>query len=281
MAFIRCGGGGSGAKVLSGTTTPSANIGSNGDVYFQIGFKGSLLHFDEDFTDENGIAWNANGSPVVSADQSKFGGKSLYLNGSSGLQSGDNDAFDFGTNDFTVSCWIYPTTTGRKSLFANQGTGIAMDIFFNGNSANLWMSSTGNSWDIIQSDRAGTNSGIGTITVNTNEWTHIAFVRNGSVVRSYINGVLNKEVIISSTAKVFSRTKLNIGGGDAIGTYRYVGYIDEFVVVNGKALWTHSFTPPTKPFDIDDFLNNVIDTFCKVNGVWQPLVGTDINDISI
>ena len=45
----------------------------------------------------------------ISTTQSKFGGASIYLDGSGDcLSLPDNaSAFDFGTGDFTIECWIY------------------------------------------------------------------------------------------------------------------------------------------------------------------------------
>lgn len=286
MAFFGIRGGGGGAKVLSGTSVPSASVGNNGDMYLKIGMKGALLHFDDDATtDENDNIWNTNGSPIVSADHSKFGGKSLYLNGSSYLQSAvSSDAFNFGKNDFTISCWIYPTTTGRKAVFAmSADLRIGTDILYGQGSANMWLSSNGSRWNILQSDNSGTNTGQGTIAININKWTHIAYVRNGTNVRMYVNGQIAKEVTLSS-ADVSVYWSGNDGfriGAWGNSSYKYTGYIDEFLVLNGMALWTDTFTPPTQAFDIADFSNVITDTYAKVNGIWQPLVGTDINDISI
>lgn len=62
-----------GAKVLTGELEPTSTLGINGDIYLQTDSKGSLLHFDEDFTDEGGTTWSTNGTPTISADQSKIG----------------------------------------------------------------------------------------------------------------------------------------------------------------------------------------------------------------
>jgi hypothetical protein len=41
----------------------------------------SLLHFDNGIKDESGKVWTAKNGADISTVQSKFGGSSLYLNG--------------------------------------------------------------------------------------------------------------------------------------------------------------------------------------------------------
>lgn len=269
-----------GAKVLMGELEPTSTIGTNGDIYLQTGNEGALLHFDEDFTDEGGTTWNANGTPIISADQSKFGGNSLYLDGSSYIQSDINaDVFNFANNDFTISCWIYPTTTGRKAVFAmSSDQKIATDILYGQGSANLWLSSTGNSWNILQSDSSGANTGQGTIPININEWTHIAYVRNGANVRMYVNGQIARDVTLSS-----ADISVNWSGNDGFrigcwgnGSYKYTGYIDEFIVVNGTALWEDAFTPPTEPMTLPTICKKA---FRKIDNTWVEAEGTNIDEL--
>ena len=270
-------------NILKGLIEPSSNLGSNGQIYLKYGLVGSLLHFDDSVTkDENGNTWSTYGSSAtLSTEQSKFGGKSLYLNGSDYLQSNISDDFNFGSNDFTITCWIYPTTRTRMAVFAmSADLRIGTDIFFGQNSANMWMSSSGSSWNILQSDTSGANTGQGTIPLNANEWTHLAYVRNGANIRMYVNGQVARDVTLSDI-----NTKVYYSGnnGFRIGSwgndqYRFAGYIDEFLVCNGVALWTDTFTPPTEPFTLNDF-NLVTNTYVKVNNTWQDLIGADVNDI--
>ena len=269
-----------GVKVLTGELEPTSTLGTNGDIYLQTDSKGSLLHFDEDFTDEGGTTWSTNGTPTISADQSKIGEKSLYLDGSSYIQSDINaNVFNFANNDFTIACWIYPTTTGRKAVFAmSSDQKIATDILYGQGSANLWFSSTGNSWNILQSDSSGTNSGQGTIPININEWTHIAYVRNGTNVRMYVNGQIAKDVTLSS-----ADISVNWSGSDGFrigcwgnGSYKYTGYIDEFIVTNNIALWEDAFTPPTEPMTLPVVCKKA---FRKIDNEWIETEGTSIDEL--
>ena len=270
-------------NILSGVTQPTSSIGANGQLYLKSGLSGALLHFNDTVTnDECGNTWTTTGSPAISSTQSKFGGNSLYLDGSSYIQSSATDVFNFVENDFTISCWVYPTTTNRGAVFAmSTDCRIGTDIFYGQSSANMWLSSTGSNWNILQSDNSGTNTGQGTIALSANTWTHLAYVRHGGNATMYVNGQVARSATLNNPyASVFfnGNDGLRIGAWGN-GNYKFKGYIDEFLVFNGVALWTDIFTPPTEPFSINQF-NYVTDTYAKVNDDWQNLVGTDISDIS-
>lgn len=85
-----------------------------------------LLHCD-DYSDSSmyGIEL-MDKSAQVSTDQSKFGGKSMYFNGSTRLSIDDVSAriFDFGTGDFTVEAWIYPEQISTDNfIFSGSASG--------------------------------------------------------------------------------------------------------------------------------------------------------------
>lgn len=273
---------GGGTTVLKGTSNPTSQQGSNGDIFLKYGLKGALLHFEDSATaDECGNTWTTYSAATISSSKSKFGSKSLYLDGNGSFIQTDAGDIKFEDKDFTISCWIYPLSNGRQALFAmDRDCRIGTDIFFNQGSANMWLSSDGN-WNQIQSDNAGaSNSGVGTIAINANEWTHIAYTRQGQYCRMFVNGQLAKETSLSSAdvSVYFTDNSFRIGvwGG---GGMSYNGYIDEFLVVIGKALYTSSFTPPSQPYSMSDF-DMVLDSFAKINGTWQELIGSDIDDIT-
>lgn len=95
--------------VLTGTTT--------GDAYYpQVA---ALLHFDgvngsTTITDnsKNNFTITATNGAVISTAQSKFGGASVFLDGTNDyLVTPTTSAFTFGTGDFTVELWIYQTVS--------------------------------------------------------------------------------------------------------------------------------------------------------------------------
>lgn len=200
-----------------------------------------LLH-GEDLTDSsvNKTALTNQGATVSTA-QSKFGGSSLYFNGSSRILI---PAIVFGSNDFTVDWWEYPTSSSCGARFSSEYATVSSEmggmlLGYSGKS--LYASSASNSsWDMV--------SGAAAFSVTANAWTHWAVVRSGNKLSTYRNGTLFWSQTISGA--VYSSGKYM----SAIGDYRtgdhnyFVGYIDEFRISN-IARWTANFTPPTEPYD--------------------------------
>jgi hypothetical protein len=83
-----------------------------------------------------------------------------------------------------------------------------------------------------------------------NSWTHVAIVRSGlgaNNLKMYINGV---QVAQSSNASSFTYTGTQPVGANASGNgslFPSNVYISNFRIVNGTAVYTGNFTPPTSP----------------------------------
>lgn len=201
-----------------------------------------LLHFDGSngsttFTDSSAsnLTVTGSGSPVISTAQSKFGGSSLYLDGSSSLGISDSSAFNFGTGDFTIDFWLYADQAASNNQYVyDQGSN---------NGAFQLLNAYGYSGPFLAHwfDYMGVAA---TTTLADSTWTHFAVVRSGTTLTLYKDGV---SVGSSTDGSTYSSTAFKVGryGG---GGYNYYGYIDEFRVVKGVAVWTSNFTPPTAPY---------------------------------
>lgn len=193
-----------------------------------------LLH-GEDLTDSSiykSIITNNN--VTVSTAQSKFGGSSLYFNGSNAkLEIPFSDMFDFGTGDFTIDLWMYPQTTStEQSIFSSVATG---GFFFSIRDASrIGIGRVSEAWDTTIN-----------ASLTANAWNHVAVVRSNSTVMLFINGVLKGS---GTNATSYSMGGDSIQIGAEINACYYNGYIDEFRVSN-VARWTENFTPPTEPYD--------------------------------
>jgi hypothetical protein len=83
--------------------------------------------------------------------------------------------------------------------------------------------------------------------IKLNQWQHIAVVRNSSTVTLYVNGV---SVATPTTANLETAiTKpLTIGGlFQSSGISNFNGFISNFRVIKGVAVYTGAFTPPIAP----------------------------------
>ena len=159
------------------------------------------------------------------------------------LRAAANAAFEFGSGDFTVECWVYAVkqTNTFCQTFVSKGlnTSTGAEVWF------IQLSSTG---------YLGFNSGNGgAVAINDsvlfplNQWTHVAAVRNGGTFSLYKNGTL---VGTASATAVASGGDLYIGGqwyDPAAATRATEGYISNVRVVKGTAVYTANFTPSTTP----------------------------------
>jgi hypothetical protein len=119
----------------------------------------SLIHYNNDFTDETGKIWTHHGSNYVSATQSVFGGKSLYFNGSFGFTAETDSSWFLNQEDWSVGLRYFPTHSGWQNgelIFANANCPDRENCEFNcgieidqlANTFIIWSSSTGTTWDI-------------------------------------------------------------------------------------------------------------------------------------
>ena len=150
------------------------------------------------------------------------------------LEIAASSDFALGTNDWTVEYFAYPTsTTQYQRHFYLEAPG---------NSSNI---------DGIFADSSGiafgrTNVWGATAVSNPlNQWNHYALVHDSTNMRLYINGV---QVQTSTDNFGTDATKtLRIGYSNiSYGGY-FTGFISNFHVVKGTALYTANFTPPSAP----------------------------------
>jgi hypothetical protein len=194
------------------------------------------------------------GNTSISTTQSKFGGSSIsFPSNDSYLLTNPTTSLEFGSGDFTIEFWWYPTSTARQALYHGSfGTDFSIGMDYSSTSTNqkigLWASSNGSSWNLINSDAAG--NGIGTTTINQNAWNHIAYVRYGTTWMLFVNGVrdLNLTGISGSIA---SRPTYPKGIGVWWNTTTMAeasGYINDLRITKGIARYVQNFTPPTSAF---------------------------------
>ena len=194
------------------------------------------------------------GDAKISTTQSKFGGSSMYFDGTGDYCFIQNtQSFLFGRGNFTIELWAYIGDTSTRKYILGPGTdtashydGFGVEIW--GQQLCVWASSNGTGWDMIECDTTG-NRGATLLSANT--WYHIAVTRSGNTFRTFVNGVVEKTY--TSSAAVFSDTTVpyNIGrSGYSPGNYFYFnGYMDDLRVTRGYARYTANFTPPTSAFN--------------------------------
>ena len=229
------------------TATQSANTNGNPSAAITGTATSLLLNFTNagiyDATSKNDL--ETVGNAQISTAQSKFGGSSMAFDGSGDYLFGAvNTALNtFGTGNFTVEAWVYPTATKNNVILDT--------LPLNGNGAR------NNSLAFyINSSNKATIFTVGTAyaltgSVSLNTWTHLAFVREGTganQTKIYINGVNDGTLTIATNDNLGG---LNIGvsaniPSDTFGQFQ--GYIQGLRITKGYARYTANFTPPTAAF---------------------------------
>lgn len=186
------------------------------------------------------------GNAQISTTQSKFGGSSMYFDGTGDYLRAPFSAINRinTSGNFTIEFWAYFNSVAadqRLIAWDNNTTNFVIAIYTN-TSGNLayYLSSTGTTWNIAIA------TSMGSIAINT--WYHVALVRNGSVFTPYINGVAGTTT--TSSATLFASTLPLVIGATGNGASFFNGYIDDFRITNGVARYTSNFTPPTAAFQL-------------------------------
>lgn len=214
------------------------------------------------------------GTPEISSFLSKYGTGSLRLRNYSGtefIQYTDSNVILPGS--FTIEFWmnIFSTTTNTtlRTVMDNSmssesndndvQTGIfeisvvpydsngGRNIFFK------FFERIGSSWNTHTYQ-------IGQFTVG--QWEHIAVVREGIYIRTYLNGVKSNEVMTDlyfnddgNVNRIISigRASSLFGNNDASSPSRagFDGYLDDIRIMNRAEYTGDSFTPPIAPHPVE------------------------------
>ena len=181
------------------------------------------------------------GTPLLSSTQSKFGGGSMYFNGSTDyIEVAENASLDFGSGDFTIDFWIYHTVaigTIENYVTYYGGTDKFSWIIRRDAAGKLQMllSSDGSNWDFNQT----TNESI-----SSSAWHHVAFVRDGNTIRAFLDGTA-MTISSPSYSNTISTAADLMQIGNGFGSAFYLpGYMDELRISKGISRWTTGFFRP-------------------------------------
>jgi len=226
-----------------------------GDQYYTN--VGLLLHLDgtngsTTFTDnsQNNFTVTQSNGAAISTAQSKFGGASVYFDGSDDyISTAANSAFDISSGDFTVEFWFRPSSVGGGYGF------IVGQVDYLVAGWSLWQYADG--LRFYRSNSFELQIG-GVLTANV--WHHIAFVKYGTGANSlkiYVNG---SNVISGDYTWTYASNRPLVLGGITTSTgwnnnFYISGYIDELRITKGVARYTGNFTTQSAAF-----LNNASST---------------------
>jgi hypothetical protein len=191
------------------------------------------------------------------------------LGGNSFLTVTDS-SLALGTGDFTVEAWIYaPNWNGYNVILGPYGGAASTSIAFGmGQFDGMYAYSDG--WVV--------NHGTSSALMKFNEWVHVAWVRSGTTVKTYING---QNAGTGASSQNYTNTVWGIGA-QSTGADPFRGYIRN-VRVTKAARYTSNFTPFAVSSDVtqisDNFASNTVlkaslDSVSGSNITWS--VGTSL-----
>lgn len=229
--------------LVIGTGADSITLtGSFGDIDL-TGFTGTLtntartVYGNLTFPASGGTFTAGTTVTTVSAPNTPVAnGYSGYFNGTSSLITlPNNAAFTIGTNNFTIECWIYLNAIGQVNIIdMRNGTTAAVGI-------TIYINTTNNSLRFY----TGGADRITGQTMAINQWYHVALARSSGSTRMFVNGV--------QTGSTYADTNSYIANGPFVARFSdgasgfFNGMISNMRIVNGTALYTSDFTPPTSP----------------------------------
>jgi hypothetical protein len=229
----------------------------------QFNYVTTLLHGDgtngaqnNTFVDSstNAFTITRNGTPTQGSFTPYGTLWSNYFNGSTDyLTLGGQSTFAFGTNDFTIEGWYYfNNVTSEQEIFdfrplSTQGA-YPMAYVWTDSKLYYWVSSA--------------NQITSSITLSTGTWYYIAICRSGTSTKMFINGTQSGSTYIDTTNYLVGANRPALGVNSSFLNVFYNGYISNFRIVNGTAVYTSNFTVPTTPLTA---ITNTVLLTCQSN----------------
>lgn len=198
------------------------------------------------------VTFAAFGTAQISAAQSKWGGGSAAFDGNTSYIAATpaSSSLATGTGDFTYEAWIWLNArASANTLGTPMGSAIwdARDLG-GGSGFLVATSNTGLNGIIvwISSQVIETN----TTPISLSTWTHVAFVRSGTTLTVFINGV--PQAATATVALNCLSTQLTLGSTSdfrgSAGVLKLNGYMNDFRFSN-IARYSTNFAPgPTSAF---------------------------------
>lgn len=228
------GGGGTSATAVA----PSAgvNVPDQSDISLALNmsaYSGSSVVS----VDSYATTWNLVGNATFTTSWARFPGGALDTT------SGGHIEPDVGTTlseqfdgDFTIALWINKASNNDGPIFD----------FRHNDSIFCWLETNGS---LIAGVGSSGNSISSSVLSNGDH--HIAIVRSGTTIRLYVDGVLEGSRVVDPVENVFfiDSSPKTIGAYFSAPALYFDGYIADFVIANGHAVWSAAFTPPTSNVD--------------------------------
>jgi hypothetical protein len=160
-------------------------------------------------------------------------GYSVYFDGSGDFLTSSHPALNA---TFTIEAWVYRTSGSalQSIVFLNSGGVSGVIVYIDASNF------------LVVTDGVTGQSAFSNLTVPINAWAHVAVVRSGGTTTGYVNGTVAGSHTFTPAA-VNAATIARYSAGSPLF---FPGYISNVRVVNGTAIYTAAFTPPTQLLNI-------------------------------
>ena len=186
----------------------------------------------------SGSAVSLTNAGVSIASTASYYGSAAFFNNANNAGTtkltGDSSAVNFGSGDWTVEGWIFPTQIYNYLTFitTRPDNGGYVDGWYVGCDANGTLAVYSNAYDVQTANG----------TIKTNQWTHFAAVRKSNNLTLYVNGVAVG--INTNYTKTPTRTLFGIGQFPTGNTEAFPGYLQDLRIYKGVAKYKGGFDVP-------------------------------------
>ena len=194
----------------------------------------------------NGNSHTVREGPYDNGEYTKdtHGGSHRFDGTNDYLSLPNNAQYAVGSNAFTLEGWAYPNAIEDNSLFFGY-----YETGSNQRSYGIMQTQTTSHFAIVTSTD-GTYQSANLVDSNVDvanyvkTWVHLALVKSGTTITLYLNG---KSIATSSSApaSLFAPTSGTFRFGDWTNAYGFEGFLSDVRLVNGTAVYSGNFTPPT------------------------------------
>ncbi len=248
----------SNVRLVNGTAVYTSNFTVPTSPLTAITNTSLLLNFDNGSIDDTRRKNNIEtiGNANINTTTVKYGSGSIrfdkpWTNDYLTTSGGD---LTIGTGDFTIEFWAYPrNTSGGTEMRMLQGSSAVGGFVLDGTAGNIQLvqgktvNSMNSPGDLLASISGSPVGGGAGGVLSANSWAHIALTRFNGTVRLFVNGNQHGSAV-SNTTNITSQYFVIGGGIRAILSFD--GFIDDFRMIKGVAIYTANFTPPTSAHSI-------------------------------
>lgn len=205
---------------------------------------------------------------------------SVYFDGTGdGIEIASAAATQFGTGEWTIEGWFYPydqaaTTVllyGYENAYATTPGTFELYVGTNGAQTTPQINGNNGSW-------ATSATSIGSSkTFQYETWNHIVWSRSGNNLRIFVNGKSGANHAISAS-QTYDQKRSESQFFDKDGASEFRGYVSDFRIVKGDAVYTSDFTPPTAP--LTAITNTELLTCTNKNDIWEQADGKPFTKVS-